>query len=254
MDIIPVLDLLHGHVVRGVAGRRDTYAPLQSRLARSAQPLDVARGLREAFDLHRLYVADLDAIMHDTPHWSIIESLVSDGFDLLIDAGLREPARALQLIERGAVQVVAALETLPHREALADITHAVGAERVVFSLDLMDGQPMGDLAAWKASTHLSIVDAALTTGVSSLIVLDLAGVGVGRGVPTLDLCRELIRHSNQLRVITGGGVRDQTDLKHAAEAGIDGLLIASALHDGSITPAELATISESDTSTTIGTT
>ena len=43
-------------------------------------------------------------------------------------------------------------------------------------------------------------------------------------------------------MITGGGVRDLDDLRRLAESGIDGVLIASALHDGSLTPQQLQTI------------
>ncbi len=242
MELIPVLDLLDGQVVRGVAGLRESYAPIESTLADSAEPLAIARALRHAFGLHRLYVADLDAIMHDAPHWSIIEALVADGFDLMIDAGLREPTRASQLVERGVKQVVAALETLPGCDPLADIIQCVGGERVVFSLDLMQGRALRDLSAWVTDDPLTIVNRAMASGVTSVIVLDLSGVGVRQGVPTLDLCRQLAKSHPSVRVITGGGVRNAEDLRLAAESGVDGLLVASALHDGSITAHEMAVL------------
>ncbi len=242
MELIPVLDLLDGHVVRGVAGRRESYAPIESTLVDSAEPLNIARAIRHTFGLHRLYVADLDAIMHDAPHWSTIEALVADGFDLMIDAGLREPTRASQLVERGVKQVVAALETLPGCDPLADIIQCVGGERVVFSLDLMHGCALGDLSAWGVDNPLTIVNRAVATGVKSVIVLDLSGVGVSQGVPTLDLCRQLTKRQSSVRVITGGGVRHAADVRLARESGIGGLLVASALHDGSMTPHEIAAL------------
>src|SRR5947209_19648396 len=62
MQIIPVLDLMGGRVVRGVAGRRSEYRALTSALTASSKPLDVARAFRLHFGLATLYVADLDAI------------------------------------------------------------------------------------------------------------------------------------------------------------------------------------------------
>ena len=62
MGILPVLDLKQGLVVHGVAGRRDEYQPIVSRLTNSARPLDVAKALREHFGFDQLYLADLDAI------------------------------------------------------------------------------------------------------------------------------------------------------------------------------------------------
>ena len=46
MQIIPVLDLMHGCVVHAVKGQRDRYKPVQSILTASSAPLDVARCLQ----------------------------------------------------------------------------------------------------------------------------------------------------------------------------------------------------------------
>ena len=48
MKILPVIDLMGGQVVRGVAGRRDQYRPVVSRLTPSSAPLDVAGQLAAA--------------------------------------------------------------------------------------------------------------------------------------------------------------------------------------------------------------
>ena len=63
MPILPVLDLKQGQVVRGIAGRREEYRPIVSKLTTSSRPLDVARAFREHFRFDELYVADLDAIV-----------------------------------------------------------------------------------------------------------------------------------------------------------------------------------------------
>jgi phosphoribosylformimino-5-aminoimidazole carboxamide ribotide isomerase len=41
-------------------------------------------------------------------------------------------------------------------------------------------------------------------------------------------------------VLAGGGVRDLDDLRQLAEFGCDGALVASALHDGRLTAADVA--------------
>ena len=43
--VIPVIDLKDGVVVRGVAGRRDEYRPIESRFASDPRPATVAQGL-----------------------------------------------------------------------------------------------------------------------------------------------------------------------------------------------------------------
>ena len=62
MDIIPVIDVRHGVAVRAVAGDRACYRPLETPLAASADPLDVARGYLSLYPFRSLYVADLDGI------------------------------------------------------------------------------------------------------------------------------------------------------------------------------------------------
>src|SRR5689334_20865670 len=62
MDIIPVIDLKGGRVVRARMGQRDQYRPIETPLAPGSDPADVTRGLLSIFPFQTLYVADLDAI------------------------------------------------------------------------------------------------------------------------------------------------------------------------------------------------
>jgi phosphoribosylformimino-5-aminoimidazole carboxamide ribotide isomerase len=243
MRLIPVLDLKSGVVVRGVGGRRDEYRPIQSRVARSAEPVEVAESLRDQFGFREFYIADLDAIAGAPPHQAVIRDLVRRDLRLLIDAGLRDVETGRNLLNEGADRVIAALETSPGPQHLRSLLDALGPDRVTFSLDMKAGALLTQGDNWasgatgSASSALDIAARVLECGVQSLIVLDLAGVGEGRGVPTLDLCRAVRAMSPDVELITGGGVRNQADLESLADAGVTGVLIASALHDGSLTPA-----------------
>lgn len=239
MQIIPVLDLKHGVVVRGVAGDRDRYAPVESRLTDSSAPLEVARAIRAEFGLDRIYVADLDAIMSQAPNVDVWRTLKDDGFQLLIDAGIRDfsDARRVRNIDCG--DMIVALETIPGPELLDQLFTECGIGSggggVYFSLDLQDGRPLGRLDAWPSNDPLEIAARAVDAGISSMIVLDLASVGADGGVSTLDLCQEIHDRHPQVALVTGGGIRNGVDLRKLASGPIDGVLIASALHDGRIT-------------------
>ena len=234
MKILPVLDLLDGVVVRGVAGKRDEYRPVESCLAATADPLAVARGFREQLGLNELYVADLDAILSGRLNTSVFRALVADGFEIAVDAGLKNSERATEVLDTGAGSIIAGLETIPGPDLLRSLCNQFGSERVVFSLDLKGGRPLGDLAAWNTSDPLEIGIQAGELGARRIIVLDLEQVGVGQGVQTLELCRCLRDRFPQSQLITGGGVRHFEDLHVLQSAGIDAVLIASALHDGRI--------------------
>lgn len=233
--VIPVLDLMGGCVVRGIAGRRDEYRPIESRLVASSDPVSVAAALRDRFGLHEFYVADLDAIREDRIQWTALRGLASIGCRLMVDAGLRSTGRAAELCEAGVHRAVAAQETLPGPAVLREIIGAIGPERTVFSLDLKARQLLGPARTWRSRETLDRAVEAAECGAKAIIVLDLAGVGIAGGVPTVPLCRQIRRDLPGIELITGGGVRGRDDLLRLRDAEIDGVLVATALHDGSLT-------------------
>lgn len=239
MLVIPVLDLLNGVVVRGVAGRREEYQAVVSRLVEQPDPLAVARAFRSKLGLDTLYVADLDAILHQRPNQGVYLQLRQEGFKLQIDAGLRDVESAAGVIAAGADAAIVGLETWPGPVPLAELCQRLEPERVIFSLDLKSGRPLGDLAAWRSEDACEIASQAVDAGIVRLIILDLSTVGVGGGIGTFELCTRLREKFPHLQLWTGGGVRNAADLETLMAAGIDGVLVASALHDGRLTRREL---------------
>ena len=245
MRVLPVLDLLNGVAVHGIAGRRSTYRPVQSRLARGAEPLELVRAFRNQFQLATCYLADLDAILHGRPNLRLFDQLRAAGFGLMIDAGVRRLADAREILNSGAKLVIVGLETSSGPDSLREIVDALGPHQVVFSLDLKGGLPLTlPGSGWEFREVRQIVSQVVETGIQSLIVLDLAGVGMGTGIPTAELCDEVRREVPSLRVITGGGVRNVADLELEARRGVAAVLVASALHDGRLTAADVLPYSQ----------
>lgn len=238
MRVVPVLDLMHGEVVRGVGGRRHEYRPIVSRLTASSRPLDVADALTSHFGCREFYLADLDAIGGDEPAWSLYAALHRRGYRLWVDAGIATMTRACQLAEAGIDSIVAGLETVAGPAELAAMAQAFG-DRLVFSLDLHQGQPLGDGAVWHRRNAEDIAALAAHLGVRRLLVLDLARVGCDGGPCTLGLCARLRASYPQLSVSTGGGVRHRADLDALRNCGVEAALAASALHDGRLTRTDL---------------
>lgn len=241
MRVIPVLDLLGGHVVRGMAGRRETYRPIQSQLKCGSLPLDVARALRDTYGLDVFYVADLDGIMQRMPDVATIDLLVQDGFSLLVDSGVRTSDDARLLVERGVARIIIGLESSTGLEQVQDVVSCIGGQRIIFSLDLKNGLPLTGGPGWDRLDAVEIGGQVLQLGVDGLILLDLTEVGMGRGVTTDRLASELLRLHPGNRLITGGGVRNAGDLHTQFALGIQGVLVASTLHDGRILPNEIVT-------------
>jgi phosphoribosylformimino-5-aminoimidazole carboxamide ribotide isomerase len=242
MLILPVIDLQAGQVVHGRAGRRQEYRPLVSRLTSSSQPVDVARAFRDHFGLAELYLADLDAIAGATPGQATYAALRSQGFRLWVDAGVRDLASAERLFTWGVEKIVVGLETVDGPDALAQICREIEGQRVVFSLDLNEGRPLGNVTAWPGKHVLSIAAEAIGYGVRRLIVLDLAQVGMGKGTGTEELCRNLAAEYPDLEVVAGGGIRDVADLHRLKQLGVRAALVASALHDGRLRREDLLSL------------
>ena len=244
--MIPVLDLRGGQAVLARGGRRDTYAPVRSRLvagAAASDPLVLARAYRDLLDCDEWYVADLDALAGGVAQRALVRALAALRGRLLVDAAVTTPERARELVADGAARVVVGLETLPSFDALALVARAIGSPRVAFSLDLRDGAPVAK--APLSGAPLELARAAVAAGAGAVIVLDLARVGSGRGVDSA-LLEALRRAHPHVELLAGGGIGTARDLERLVDAGLDGALVATALHDGRIKRGDVAAVRRAD--------
>jgi phosphoribosylformimino-5-aminoimidazole carboxamide ribotide isomerase len=238
MQVIPVIDLLGGQVVRGIAGRRQEYRPIVSQIAADARPATIAQALVERFGFETVYVADLDAILHGRLNVAACQAIAESGMKLWLDAGISnlQVARSVVRSLRPAVKeflLIVGLESLQSLDERMAITK--DWDFPVVSLDLRGGTPLSPITDWKDPSPLGIASELETCGIWDMIVLDLADVGQNAGTSTLELCRLLKQRLPRQRLIAGGGVRGLDDLKALSDAGCDAALVASALHDGRLT-------------------
>jgi phosphoribosylformimino-5-aminoimidazole carboxamide ribotide isomerase len=237
MRVIPVIDLNGGVAVHAVRGDRERYRPLKSRIADGADPLDVARAVRDRLGLDELYVADLDAIAGGPGHLEVLGALAREA-RVMVDAGTATPAAVAPLLALGAARVIVGTESLPSVAAFRRLRAELPDAPLVLSLDLRAGavlSPEGDLAGRDPADALArLCDA----GVREAIVLDLTRVGSGSG-PDVALIAELRSRVPEVDLLAGGGVRDAADLRALADAGAAGALVATALHSGAIGADEL---------------
>jgi len=242
LRVIPVLDVRAGRAVLARGGRREAYAPVRSLLVRDGavgDPLTLARAYHDILDCDEWYVADLDALAGGPVQRALLEALAGLRGRLLVDAAVTTPERARELVADGATRVVVGLETLPSFEALTLVARAIGPKRVAFSLDLRDGATLAE--APLSGTPLEVARAAAVAGARAIIVLDLARVGSGRSVD-LVLVEALRRALPHVELLAGGGIGTARDLERLAHAGLDGALVATALHDGRIKRDDVAAI------------
>ena len=151
MRIIPVIDLMNGRVVRGVAGQRDSYQAVESEIAAEPTPTSVANALADRFGFDEVYVADLDAIGGLPPDERSCEEIAASGMRLWLDAGITDAARAKTVLEIASENshIVVGLESIASADDLQGVFSAIPGGRGVFSLDLKGGVPMANSTAWR---------------------------------------------------------------------------------------------------------
>jgi phosphoribosylformimino-5-aminoimidazole carboxamide ribotide isomerase len=234
LRIIGVLDLLAGRAVHARAGDRARYRPVEDVAGipiDGGDALALAHAYIDRLGLLELYVADLDAIECGAAPQAPVAALTRLGVPVCLDAGVSSIEQARLARAAGAAQVIVGLETLSSFGALAQICAAMDGRRVAFSLDLRDREAIG--AAGGGLPPQLIAARAADAGAGTVVVLDLARVGTGRG-PDFDIIARIRDTAPDLMLLAGGGVRGLADLVRLAEAGCDGALVATALHDGTI--------------------
>jgi phosphoribosylformimino-5-aminoimidazole carboxamide ribotide isomerase len=228
MQIIPVLDLKDRTVVRARMGQRDVYQPIETPLSPSSDPVDVARGLLSIHPFKTIYVADLDAIEgrgnNDAGLARLGDAL--PGVELWVDNGIADAARARDWLASRAGSLVLGSESQRDTRTI----RALAADpRVVLSLDFRGATFTGP------PTLLAEPD----SWPCDVIVMTLARVGSGAG-PDLARLSEIQAKSAQRSIYAAGGVRDAADLAVLNGLGIVGALVATSLHDGRLTGADIA--------------
>ncbi len=223
-----------GEVVHGRGGKRDSYRPIASNLCASSKPLDVVRALTRLYPKSvtpTLYIADLDAIRGHGSHLQTVQLLREHFPDLQIwlDAGISsleqwQPWRQLGLH--------CVLGSESQRELQATLALLNELENPILSLDFVPSEtcdqlydPVGLLAHTESWPQ-------------RIIAMTLGKVGSNAG-PDLNAINNMQQRVPHHQLYAAGGIRDIADLNALRDAGAAGALLASALHNGSITAAEL---------------
>jgi phosphoribosylformimino-5-aminoimidazole carboxamide ribotide isomerase len=245
MRVIGVVDLLGGLAVHAEGGRREHYRAVEAVGGSAILPGDalaLARAYLGRLGVEELYVADLDAILGGSSQDGLVSAIAGLGVPVWVDAGATSVDAARHGLDLGAARVIVGLETLRSFDVLADICSELGGDRVVFSLDLRNGEPVvasGSSSVSAGESPCTIAERAANAGVGALIVIDLARVGAGAG-----LDRALLERIRQAApgpiLLAGGGIRGAGDLERLAAAGCDGALIATALQDGRLDATQIA--------------
>jgi HisA/HisF family protein len=234
MDVIPVIDLKGGVAVHARMGQRDQYRPIETPLAATSDPVDVARGLMSIHPFTTLYIADLDAIARNGDNRESLRRLRA-AFPRLtfwVDSGIAELGHAATWLDAGLGDLVLGSEA---QADAALVRRFADDPRVILSLDFRGPSLQGPSALLTESACWP----------RRVIVMTLSRVGSGAGPDLPRLCA--IRDAAPAKeIFAAGGVRGSADLAALKDAGLAGALVASCLHDGSLRGSEIGTLYASE--------
>ena len=223
MKLIPVMEMMAGQVVHARRGERDSYRPVQSTLCPSAAPEAILQAFIENFACDTVYIADLEAIRFGRPQWALLNRLKIDfpNTQFWVDAGIADFNGFANFRELEIGEPVIGSEVLMQTDWLK----ALAKEHWILSLDFRGKNFFGPLNL--------LADTAIWP--HKVLGMNLTHVGSEDG-PDYDLLAQLQRRGDECEIYAAGGVRDEIDLRNLAHRGIRGALVATALHNGNITP------------------
>jgi phosphoribosylformimino-5-aminoimidazole carboxamide ribotide isomerase len=221
---IPVLDLKDGQAVSGKSGLRDTYQPLQTVFAPSANPVEIAQGLK-LNGADELYIADLDLIESNGHNINDIK-MVNTIIPVILDAGVKN-AEGFSFFLDYAFKLIVPTETLESLDELYEIFEKYPKERIIISVDVKDNELFCknlDL------TLKEFKEVLVDIGASQIILLDISSVGTNNGYN-----KELLDEFKDLKdcLIIGGGLNKES-IDELERLGIKKVLVGTSLHSGEI--------------------
>jgi phosphoribosylformimino-5-aminoimidazole carboxamide ribotide isomerase len=222
MQIIPVIDLKNGIVVHAKHGNRDDYAPLKSELCKSSDIFDVVDVFWTLYRFPTIYIADLNAITRQGNNADLLVEVLAafPHITFWIDGGYPLHNDSFQ-IQTNFLPVLGS-ESF-HDENISNIRKF--NNNFILSLDY---SVTGELGAKTLFSNQDLWP-------EQLIIMSLPRVGSNQG-PDLERLSAYRKHYPQQKIIAAGGIRDSEDLIGLERIGIQQVLVATALHNGRISP------------------
>lgn len=219
--LIPSIDLMGGRIVQLVQGKELKLA------------FDDFEHWIERFSGYPIVqLIDLDAAMRQGSNRVLIEQ-IAQRLPCQVGGGIGSIERAREMLAAGARRVIigsalfdastASTEGdaagLVRRDFAQELADAVGAERLVFSVDTREGRIA--IKGWKQQVDLTpeIAMAALEPFCTAFLYTHIDREGTMQGFP-MEIARRL-RDATKRQLIVAGGIREQKEIDALAELGVD---------------------------------
>ncbi len=219
--LIPSIDLMGGRIVQLVQGK-------ELKLAFD----DFEHWIERFSGYPVVQLIDLDAAMRQGSNRALIEQ-IARRLPCQVGGGIGSIERAQEMLAAGARRVIigsalfdasaAAAEGdaagVVRRDFAQELADAVGADRLVFSVDTREGRIA--IKGWKQQVDLTpeIAMAALEPFCTAFLYTHIDREGTMQGFP-MEIASRL-RDATKRQLIVAGGIREQEEIDALAELGVD---------------------------------
>jgi len=226
MKIIPAVDLMNGQVVRLYKGD-----PKQKTVY-SDNPIEIAKKW-EANGADMLHIVDLDATLGIGSNLSIIKKILEEiSIPVEVAGGLRDESLILDVVKISSRVVIGTL-AFKDKELLKKLLLSLGPEKIVISVDHIDGEIV--IHGWQDSAGIKLIDAIkefLEMGFTEFLLTNVNRDGTLEG-PDLEFLEQVCQLDN-VNVIASGGISNVNDVKDVKEKNAFGVILGKALYENKI--------------------
>ena len=226
MKIIPAIDLMDGKVVRLFKGdpkKQTVY---------SDKPLEIAKKWKDA-GADMIHLVDLDATLGIGSNLEIIESIANEiSIPIQVAGGLRDESKIVKVLGF-ASRIVLGTIAFENKEILKKILSKFGKERIVISVDHIDGIIV--VEGWQKKTGIKLlkgINDFVEMGFSDFLLTNVSRDGTLQG-PDLEFLETACRIKNT-NIIASGGISNIDDIKRVKESKADGVILGKALYENLI--------------------
>ena len=235
MKVIPAIDLMNGQVVRLYKGD-----PKQKTVY-SDNPIKIAKKW-EANGADMLHIVDLDATLGIGSNLGIIKNILKEiTIPVEVAGGLRDESLILDVIKISNRIVIGTL-AFKNKKLLKKLSSSLGSEKIVISVDHMDGEIV--IHGWQDKTGIKLIDSIkefLEMGFSEFLLTNVSKDGTMEG-PDLEFLEQACSLDNT-NIIASGGISNVNDVKDVKEKNAFGVILGKALYENKITIEEAKKIS-----------
>ena len=229
MKIIPAIDLMGGKVVRLYKGDPN------NKTIYSDTPIEIAKKWESA-GADILHIVDLDATLGSGENLELIQEISKNvSIPLQVAGGLRNEekiSKVLDFASRAVIGTIAIqLKESEQDKILSDFIQTFGNERIVISIDHMDGKIVTH--GWQTNTGIDLYEVThefVEYGFTEFLSTNVSKDGTLEG-PDIESLSKICQIQN-CNVIASGGISKIKDVEDVKKMNPFGVILGKALYEG----------------------